>query len=64
MRLLTSADCTIGQYEQLSVIKVVLFFTRIIILAVLILSLHELDRPDAAEVVLRSAPLFKIIEHI
>lgn len=30
----------------------------------LITSLHELDRLDAAEVVLRSAPLFKVIEHV
>ncbi|XP_063915757.1 death-associated protein kinase dapk-1-like [Zophobas morio] len=43
MRLLTTADCSIGA---------------------LITSLHELDRLDAAEVVLRSAPIFKIIEHV
>ncbi|XP_068914792.1 death-associated protein kinase 1-like isoform X2 [Tenebrio molitor] len=43
MRLLTTADCSIGA---------------------LITSLHELDRLDAAEVVLRSAPIFKVIEHV
>lgn len=30
----------------------------------LVTSLHELDRLDAAEVVLRSAPLFKVIEPV
>ncbi|KAJ8929568.1 hypothetical protein NQ314_017732 [Rhamnusium bicolor] len=43
MRLLTTADCSIGA---------------------LISSLHELDRLDAAEVVLRSAPIFKVLEHV
>ncbi|XP_066151659.1 death-associated protein kinase dapk-1-like isoform X1 [Euwallacea fornicatus] len=40
MRLLTTADCTIGA---------------------LITSLSELDRQDAAELVLNSAPIFKVI---
>ncbi|XP_076253957.1 death-associated protein kinase dapk-1-like [Rhynchophorus ferrugineus] len=43
MRLLTTADCTIGA---------------------LITSLHELDRQDAADVILKSAPVFNVIvEH-
>ncbi|CAH0563355.1 unnamed protein product [Brassicogethes aeneus] len=41
MRLLTTADCSIGA---------------------LVSSLHELDREDAVEVLLRSAPLFRVIE--
>ncbi|CAG9773909.1 unnamed protein product [Ceutorhynchus assimilis] len=43
MRLLTSAECTIGA---------------------LITSLHELDRQDAAEIVLKCAPVFEVsLEH-
>lgn len=59
MRLLTSADCTIGTNTFYPTLVLLLYFA-----GALVTSLHELDRLDAAEVVLRSAPLFKVIDPV
>lgn len=63
MRLLTSADCSIGNFNINSrkKEKLIPFYS---LLGALISSLHELDRLDAAEVLLRSAPIFKILQHV
>lgn len=64
MRLLSMADCTIGKLDQDEFMQPNYRILHVCCPGALVSGLHDLGREDAAEVVLRSAPFFKVIEHV